>query len=59
MKDLVKGWVPEFVFSFGDGAPSVEAWVSTALDIEEVLSGACDDQLHVLVADVSKSFDTV
>ena len=30
---------------------------STALEI--VLSGACDDQLHVMVADVMKSFDTV
>ena len=31
---------------------SVEAWFSSALDIEEVLSGAGDDQLHVMVADV-------
>ena len=37
----------------------MEAWFSTALDIEEVLSGARDDQLHVMVADVIKSFDTV
>ena len=37
----------------------MEAWFSTALDVEEVLSGACDDQPHVLVADVIKSFDTV
>ena len=29
------------------------------LDIEEVLSGAGSYQLHVLVADVMKSFDTV
>ena len=28
------------------------------MDIE-VLSGACDGQLHVMVADVTKSFDTV
>ena len=32
---------------------------STALDIEEVLSGAGGDQLHVMVADVIKSFDSV
>ena len=32
---------------------------STALDIEEVLSGTGGDQLHVMVADVIKSFDTV
>ena len=38
---------------------SVEAWFSTALDIEEVLSGACNDQLHVMVADVIEPLDTV
>ena len=32
---------------------------STALDIEEVLSGIGGDQLHVMVADVIKPFDTV
>ena len=32
---------------------------STALDIEEVDSDTCGDQLHVVVADVIKSFDTV
>ena len=32
---------------------------STALDIEEGLSGACDEQLHVTVADIIKSFGTV
>ena len=37
----------------------MEAWFSTALDIEEVLSGTGGDQLHVMVADVIKSFDTV
>ena len=37
----------------------VEAWISTALDIEEVLAGTGGDQLHVMVADVIKSFDTV
>ena len=29
-------WLPESVFSFGNGLSSVEAWFSTALDIEEV-----------------------
>ena len=38
---------------------SVETWFSTALDIEEVLSGVGGDQLHVMVPDVIKSFDTV
>ena len=49
----------ESVFSLGNGLSSVEAWFSTALDIEEVLSGTGRDQLHVMVADVIKSFDTL
>ena len=55
----VEGWLPNSVFSLGNGLSSVEAWFSTALDIEEVLSGTGGDQLHVMVADVIKSFDTV
>ena len=47
------------MFSLGNGPPSVEAWFSTALDIKEVLSGTDGDQLHVTVADVIKSSDTV
>ena len=38
---------------------SVEAWYTTALDIEEVLSGVVDSDVHLFVADVVKSFDTV
>ena len=38
---------------------SVEAWFSTGLDIEEVVSSVGGYQLHVMVADVIKSFDTV
>ena len=52
-------WVPESVFSAGGGRSSVEAWYSSALDIEEVLSGASDSDVHLFVADVIKSFDTV
>ena len=52
-------WVPDSVFSAGGGRGSVEAWFSTALDIEEVLSGAADSHVHLFVADVIKSFDTV
>ena len=59
LKDWVERWVPQSVFSLGKGVSSVEAWFSTALDIQEVLSGAGGDQLHVMVADVIKSFDTV
>ena len=51
--------VPQSVFSAGDGRCSVEAWYSTSLYIEEVLSGATDSHVHLFVADVIKSFDTV
>ena len=57
--EWVEVWLPESVFSLGNSLSSVEAWFSTALDIEEVLSGVGGDQLHVMVADVVKSFDTV
>ena len=45
--------------SLGNGLSSVEALFCTVLDIEEVLSGTGGDQLHVMVADVIKSCDTV
>ena len=35
------------------------AWYSTAVDFEEFLSGLNDSRVHVFVADVVKSFDTV
>ena len=54
-----KSWVPDSVFSAGGGRGSVEAWYTSALDIEEVLSGAYDSHVHLFVADVVKSFDTV
>ena len=54
-----QSWVPESVFSAGVGRSSVEAWYTSALDIEEVLSGANDSDVHLFVADVIKSFDTV
>ena len=59
MREWVEGWLPKSVFSLGNGLSSVEAWFSTALDIEEVLSWTGGDQLHVMVADVIQSFDTV
>ena len=59
LREWVEGWLPKSVFSLGNGLSSVEAWFSTALDIEEVLSGVGGDQLHVTVADVIKSFDTI
>ena len=54
-----KSWVPHSVFSAGGGRSSVEAWFSTALDIEECLAGGVHADVHLFVADVVKSFDTV
>ena len=54
-----QSWVPDAVYSAGGGRGSVEAWKTSALDIEEVLSGASDSHVHLFVADVIKSFDTV
>ena len=59
LEDWFKSWVPDSVFSAGGGRGSVEAWYTSSLDIEEVLSGASDSPLHLFVADVVKSFDTV
>ena len=47
-----KSWVPDSVFCAGGGRGSVEAWYTTALDIEEVLAGAADYHVHLFVADV-------
>ena len=54
-----RSWVPECVFSAGGGRSSVEAWYTTALDIEEALAGVLGSEVHIFVADVIKSFDTV
>ena len=54
-----RSWVPDSVFSAGGGRSSVEAWYTTALDIEEVLSGIVESDVHLFVADVIKFFDTV
>ena len=54
-----RSWVLDSVFSAGVVVGSVEAWFSSSLDIEEVLSGAADSHVHLFVADVVKSFDTV
>ena len=37
----------------------MEAWKTSSLDIEQVLAGATDSHLHLFVADMIKSFDTV
>ena len=54
-----RGWVPSCVLSAGGGRSSVQAWFTTALDIEEVLSGIIEGDVHIFVADVIKFFDTV
>ena len=59
LREWVEELLPKSVFSLGNGLSSVEAWFSAALDIQEVLSGTGGDQLHVMVADVIKSFGAV
>ena len=54
-----KSWVLHSVFSAGNGRSSVETWFSTALDIKECLAGGVEGDVHLFVADVVKSFDTV
>ena len=50
---------PRLCLQCWGGRGSVEAWKTSSLDIEEVLSGAADSHVHLFVADVVKSFDTV
>ena len=57
--DWFRSWVPDSVFIAFGGRSSVEAWYTSSLEIEEVLSGAADSHVHLFVADVVKSFDTV
>ena len=59
LEDWFRSWVPDSVFSAGGGRSSVEAWYTTALDIEEVLSGVVDSDVHLFIPDVVKSFDSV
>ena len=44
-----QSWLPSSVFSAGGGRSSVEAWYSTALDLEECLSGALDSEVHIFL----------
>ena len=41
-----KMWVPSCVFSAGGCRSSVQAWFTTALDIEEVLSGIVEGDVQ-------------
>ena len=47
------------MFSAGGIRSSVEVWFTTALGLEEALSGAWDSDVHVFVVFVVRSFDTV
>ena len=59
LADWFQSWVRASVFSAGGGRGSVEAWYTSSLDIEEVLAGVAGSHVHLFVADVVKSFDTV
>ena len=59
LDEWFRSWVSDSVFSAGGGRGSVEAWYTSSLDIEEVLAGDADSHVHLFVADVRKSFDTV
>ena len=47
LEDWFRSWVPDSVFTAGGGRVSVEAWYTTALDIEEVLAGAVESDIHL------------
>ena len=59
MTSLGLGFLILYSVLGGRGRASVEAWYTSSLDIEEVLAGATNSHLHLFVADVVKSFDTV
>ena len=45
-----QSWVPTSFFNAGGGRSPVEAWYSTALDLEESLSGALDFDVRIGVS---------
>ena len=59
MQDCFFSRVPDSVFCADQHVSSVDAWYSTSIDIEEVLSNTRHGDFHIFVADVVKSFDTV
>ena len=44
-----QSWVPSSVFSAGGRRSSAAVWYTTALDIEEVVSGVVDADVHLFV----------
>ena len=57
LEDCFRSWVPESVFSAGRG--SVEAWYTSAPDIEEVLTVPLILTFISLLRMLSSPFDTV
>ena len=53
LDDWFRSWVPDSVFSAGGGRGSVEAWYTSSLDIEEVLSGAAHSTFTFLLLTLS------
>ena len=49
LRKWVVGWLPRSVFSLGNSLSSVEAWFSTALEIEEVLSGIGEEGISCML----------
>ena len=57
---LCQAWAySALVLLLGKGVSGVDAWYATSLDVKEVFIGAVDGHVHLFVADVIKSFDTV
>ena len=54
-----RSWVPDSVFSAGGGRSSFEAWYTTALDIEDVLSSIVEFMFTCLWLTSLSPFDTV
>ena len=53
LEDWFRSWVPDSVFSAGSGRGSVVTWYTTALDIEEVLSGIVESDIHLWLMSLS------
>ena len=47
LQDWYQSWVLKSVFCAGGGRSSVDAWYSTALDLEESLFGALDSDVRI------------
>ena len=56
---MFRSWLPESVFSAGGGRGSVEAWYTSSLDIEEVLSGATVSDVHLVLLRTLPSCSTL